>query len=612
MWSKGIESPLENLREKCCLDAWSLPRPTAVPRGRDHATIIACRRVRSQSPTRRLALFSCVIIVALALTVPLRHVPADATLITGAEPPNEPVINEGESVTFSVTISPGVAVELRWLVDGASQGWSGKSFTYKANFSSAGAHTVTVEATSGAVTDLHSWNLTVINVDLPMCVTGLDPPVDIELGSGSSRSFSVNVSNPDGDPLVFQWFLDGAILLGCNGSELILEPPAGSSGAHTLSVYVSDGASSFEFFWNVSFIAPLLALPEGDVEMLEGESRAFRLEGARGPVSWALDGAILNASGSCFTYSPSYRDSGVHNLSALSNGTLLHSWTVTVINVNQPPIIPDGWLVVGYVGEPVSVRLTARDPDGSIQSYEWDLDGDYTFELRSNSTPNLTCVFHTSGVRPAVLRVTDGEGAFSETIFILEIRERPPWQGWTEVAAAGGAMCILLLIIAIAQRRRIARIREERAKDEFFVQKSPEAEKEPRMPIGPEMVKEGAGGEGGAQRDEKKREGGEPGGDAGPPPSGAREGTGASPPVPEAEEEPELLQVMPSLGAREGELEAEPGHHEVELRPPGEKKGEPSTEPPSAEPGTPEQPAPLRDRVAEAEAEPREAGDLPG
>jgi len=76
---------------------------------------------------------------------------------------------------------------------------------------------------------------------------------------------------------------------------------------------------------------------------------------------------------------------------------------------------------------PLSVSLTGSgvDPDGTIALYEWDFDGDGTYDWSSASTGDTTHTYVTKGRQEAVLRVTD-DAALTDTDRILIQVGSPP------------------------------------------------------------------------------------------------------------------------------------------------------------------------------------------
>jgi len=90
-----------------------------------------------------------------------------------------------------------------------------------------------------------------------------------------------------------------------------------------------------------------------------------------------------------------------------------HFAAATQAGGNQPPIaVASAAPTSGQV--PLTVTFNgsgSSDPDGSIASYSWDLDGDGAFDDASGATPSFT--YTVTGTYTARLRVTDNAGASS-------------------------------------------------------------------------------------------------------------------------------------------------------------------------------------------------------
>jgi len=63
----------------------------------------------------------------------------------------------------------------------------------------------------------------------------------------------------------------------------------------------------------------------------------------------------------------------------------------------------------------------STDPDGTIAKYDWDLDGDGSYETDTAATSTTSRVYSTAGVRTVKLRVTDNDGGTGETTLPLRI-----------------------------------------------------------------------------------------------------------------------------------------------------------------------------------------------
>jgi YD repeat-containing protein len=73
----------------------------------------------------------------------------------------------------------------------------------------------------------------------------------------------------------------------------------------------------------------------------------------------------------------------------------------------------------------------SSDPDGSIVKYEWDLDGNGTYETNTGSTPTTTSSYSTEGNRQIGLRVTDNGGAVETTTRTLVVQQNSPQASFT-------------------------------------------------------------------------------------------------------------------------------------------------------------------------------------
>ncbi len=105
-------------------------------------------------------------------------------------------------------------------------------------------------------------------------------------------------------------------------------------------------------------------------------------------------------------------------LSAQTNDGARTSDSATVTVFNVPPKAYAGEDVISKTGKPVLLMGTARDPDGYVVKYEWDFEGDGTFDWTSEDTGYVEHSF--SSFTSPVLRVMDSDGAMaSDTLRIV-------------------------------------------------------------------------------------------------------------------------------------------------------------------------------------------------
>jgi len=93
--------------------------------------------------------------------------------------------------------------------------------------------------------------------------------------------------------------------------------------------------------------------------------------------------------------------------------TATASVTITVNSYsNTPPQVTlSATPTSGTTPLTVDFRANASDQDGSIVSYEWDLNGDGSFERNTGTSPLTSYTYNNSGTVNVTVRVTDDQGA---------------------------------------------------------------------------------------------------------------------------------------------------------------------------------------------------------
>jgi hypothetical protein len=115
----------------------------------------------------------------------------------------------------------------------------GTTFVFRFDHESAAEYTVTcqVKDRSGEGFDV-VWEVTVEDVNRPPFIIsmGPDPPPTVEVGD--RVSIVVNVTDPDGDDLLYSWYLDGTPVAATTVGEWLFIPV--KEGSFTISVLVED------------------------------------------------------------------------------------------------------------------------------------------------------------------------------------------------------------------------------------------------------------------------------------------------------------------------------------------------------------------------------------
>lgn len=230
---------------------------------------------------------------------------------------------------------------------------------------------------------------------------------------------------------------DAPIATGVSGSLSTTTVQMVAEGSYTASVSVTDAnnvtvANTFMFTvlppggtGNLAPTAVLSAVPQAGNVPLNVQFSAAGSADSDGSIvnyEWDLDGdGAYELSGAATTQTRSYTVVGSYTarLRVTDNDGATAVSTLTIVvsaagsNVSPTAII--GATPVSGAA-PLAVNFTAAgstDPDGSIASYEWDFNGDGTYETNTGTTQTVSFTYTGGGTFSARLRVTDNEGAVS-------------------------------------------------------------------------------------------------------------------------------------------------------------------------------------------------------
>jgi hypothetical protein len=104
------------------------------------------------------------------------------------------------------------------------------------------------------------------------------------------------------------------------------------------------------------------------------------------------------------------------------------------------------------VGEPVTFNSTARDPDGSIVAYAWDLDGDGRYDDGTGASAQTT--FLAPGGRTVALRVADNKLAVNVAFQTLMVQPAVPAAATTSAPATASPGIAVLPVGAVRPELR--------------------------------------------------------------------------------------------------------------------------------------------------------------
>ncbi|MCA1656289.1 MAG: PKD domain-containing protein, partial [Actinobacteria bacterium] len=260
---------------------------------------------------------------------------------------------------------------------------------------------------------------------------------------GQSVSFDGSAStsvDPGGTVVRYQWDLDGD---GSFETDTGAAPTAsrtyttpatlsiklratdsrGATSATTRTLRINaPPASSF-------FAIPSPARPEQSVSF--DASASADPDGTIVRYRWDLDGdgSFETDTGTTPTASRTYTTPARLNVKLrVTDNDGATSETTQALRINAPPAATFSATPSPARPEPsVSFDGSASvDPDGIIARYQWDLDGDGSFETDTGATPTTTRIYTMPGTLNVKLRVTDSDGATSEATGSVVVTRTSP------------------------------------------------------------------------------------------------------------------------------------------------------------------------------------------
>jgi PKD repeat protein len=356
----------------------------------------------------------------------------------------------GEAVVFDATGSSdsnGLITTYEWDLDddGTFEIDTGAVPTASRSYPLAGQVTVWLRVTDNDGNRTRTTRKVTVQNRTPAASFSSSPNPSL---TGQAVTFDGSASSdPDGTIANYKWDLDG------NGSY---ETDTGSSatatrtysGAGTVSVRlkVTDDAGATGETTGTQTVensGPAASFSSSPNPSLTGQAVTFDGSASSDPdgtianYRWDLDGngSYETDTGSSATASRTYLSVGTVTvgLEVTDDAGATGETTRTQTVENGPPTAsfsssPNPSLT----GEAVTFDGSASsDSNGSVTRYEWDLDGNGSFETEGGASPTATRTYSGAGTVTVRLRVTDDAGATGETTGTQTILNRAPTASFT-------------------------------------------------------------------------------------------------------------------------------------------------------------------------------------
>jgi hypothetical protein len=400
--------------------------------------------------------------------------------VTDSSPDSYTEVNEsdGGSVTFSVVANDPDGDDLTyiWQVDyiEVDRGDSA-AYVFTYDHSSSGNHYIQVAVTDGVETEYVQWTLSVQDVNRPPTIISRDPGerVTVEETDYGYLTLSVQVYDPDGDYVTYEWEMDGDTLYGARSDTYTFSYSHGSAGTYVIRVTASDGEDQVEAAWLVTVadvnMPPTIssAYPYYNPTYYETEQGSVTLsvtaydeEDDDLTYNWTVDDVPM-ASGpeAAFNFTFDFDSAGDHMVNVtVSDGhnETAWTWTVTIRDVNRPPVVASG-IPVGnsttHEEEALTLEVFASDPDGDELTYQWYLNSSTIYDA-DNSTYEFIPSEGALGTFVISVYIHDGQGGWVTHLWNVTVLKKPPRShaalkvpGWLVIVVALAVVNTIFLVL---------------------------------------------------------------------------------------------------------------------------------------------------------------------
>lgn len=256
---------------------------------------------------------------------------------------------------------------------------------------------------------------------------------------GETITFTGTGADPDGTIVLYQWDFDGDGTFDYSSATSGITTHAYANvGIYNpvFRVTDNDGLMATDYT-QVIRVGRLTAIAGSDQTSGNAPLTVHFTAGFIDPTDGFIDSYQWDFDGdNIFDYfsettgstSHTYSTAGTYQATLkIVDGPFTATDTITITVSPSPPTATASATPTSGI-QPLNVNFTGSgsDPDGMIVLYEWDLEGDGTFEWFSVSSGNATATYTSPGLYRAKFRVTDNDGLTDTKEVSVTVGQSPP------------------------------------------------------------------------------------------------------------------------------------------------------------------------------------------
>jgi PKD repeat protein len=263
--------------------------------------------------------------------------------------------------------------------------------------------------------------------------------VDVGRLGDNAVTFNASASSDvsPGHVVKYEWDLDGNGTFEKSGTAQTVSRSYDSPGTFTIHLRVTDNGGKTAVTNHVLIVhrRPVSKIAASAPVALLGDTVTYSGAGSSddngiAKVEWDLDGdgTFETNTATTLTAARSYGSIGKRTVkikvtdiygasSVNSTDILIHRAPTAAFTAAPSP---------AFAGEQVTFDGSGSSDDESVAKYEWDLDGDGTFETNTAANPKATHTYAQPGTVTVRLKVTDNRGVADTTTRTLVVQPKPP------------------------------------------------------------------------------------------------------------------------------------------------------------------------------------------
>ena len=373
---------------------------------------------------------------------------------------SNPLTNTNVTFTSTATDSDGEIAAIAWDLDGDGNFDDGSKSPITKSFPTPGPQTVRLRVTDNDGASAVSEKVVTVANRAPTASVDMLPQAPTSL---EQVTFTAVATDPDGTIASILWDFDNDGRFD-DGTGVSITHAFPAKGTYTVKARVTDNSNATATgtrIVNVSNRLPLASFTHAPGspnprERVVMTSTSTDLDGTISKIEWDTDNDGAFDDGTGISASRTFTNSGIQTvrLRVTDNDGGQSIGSQTIVVGNRAPVASFDFRPAAPIADQqVTFFSTSDDPDKNVESVDWDLDGDGSFETGGSSVARS----YPTGSFNVSVKVTDTEGSFAIATQTIVVSAPPPATQPPQISSGGPQLRLLNPFPIVRMSGRIGR-----------------------------------------------------------------------------------------------------------------------------------------------------------